>query len=145
MKYKNTIKKLAITILFSMIYTSSIADDDTRELVKMPEMMQNHMLSNMRDHLVTINEILAYMSNNELDKASELAEQRLGMSSLGLHNAAHMAKFMPEGMQQAGTNMHKAASRFALKAEEGDLAPAYKALQEVTSTCVACHSAYRIR
>ena len=144
MKYKNMIKKLAIVVLFSIIHTSSIADDDTREFVKLPEMMQNHMMANMRDHLVTINEILAFMSNDELDKASELAEQRLGMSSLGLHNAKHMAKFMPEGMQEAGTNMHKAASRFAVKAEEGELAPAYKALQEITGTCVACHSAYRI-
>lgn len=144
MEYKNMIKTLAIVVLLSMIYTPSIANDDTRELVKLPEMMQNHMLSNMRNHLATINEILAHMTNNELGKAGELAEQRLGMSSLGLHNAKHMAKFMPEGMQQTGTSMHKAASRFALKAEEGELASAYKALQEITSACVACHSAYRI-
>ena len=82
MKYKNIIEKSAIVILLSIIYIPSIANDDTRDLVKLPEMMQSHMLSNMRDHLVTINEILAYMSNDELDKASELAEQRLGMSSL---------------------------------------------------------------
>ena len=61
------------------------------------------------------------------------------------HGASHMGKFMPKGMRQAGTNMHKAASRFALKAQEGDLLPAYKVLSEVTSTCVACHSAYRIK
>ena len=48
-------------------------------------------------------------------------------------------------MRQAGTNMHKAASRFALKAQEGELLPAYKMLSEVTSTCVACHSVYRIK
>jgi len=67
------------------------------------------------------------------------------MSSLGSHGASHMGKFMPKGMRQAGTNMHKAASRFALKAEEGELLPAYKMLAEVTATCVACHSAYRIK
>ena len=39
--------------------------------------------------------------------------------------------------------MHKAASRFALKAQEGDALPAYKALQEVTAACIACHAAYR--
>ena len=145
MKVNNTIKKLAIIMLFSMLYTPTIASDDTRELVTLPEMMQTRMLANMRDHLVTINQILVYMTNNELDKAGEIAEQRLGMSSLGSHHAKHMAKFMPKGMQQAGTNMHKAASRFALKAEEGELSLAYKALQEITSACVACHAAYRIR
>lgn len=103
------------------------------------------MMANMRDHLKAINEILTHMGNDELDKAANVAEQRLGMSSLESHNASHMAKFMPAGMRQAGTSMHQAASRFARKAQEGELLPAYNALTDVTNSCVACHSAYRIR
>ena len=121
------------------------ANEDSRKLVELPEMMQSHMMANMRDHLKAINEILESLSNNQMDKAAKIAEQRIGMSSLDNHGASHMGKFMPKGMRQAGTNMHKAASRFALKAEEGELLPAYKSLAEVTSTCVACHSAYRIK
>ena len=56
-----------------------------------------------------------------------------------------MAKFMPEGMRQAGTSMHRAASRFALKAEEGVPLPAYKMLAEITSACTVRHSGYRIK
>ena len=108
-------------------------------------MMQEHMMSNMRDHLAAINEILIYLGSGEPDKAAETAEYRLGMSSLESHGASHMAKFMPEGMRQAGTAMHKAASRFALTAQEGDLLPAYKALSDITSACVTCHSSYRIK
>lgn len=108
-------------------------------------MMQQHMMSNMRDHLETINQILIYLGSDEMDRAAELAEQRLGMSSLSLHGASRMARFMPAGMREAGTNMHKVASRFALRAQEGDLLAAYKMLAEVTSTCVSCHSGYRIR
>jgi hypothetical protein len=114
-------------------------------MVELPEMMQNHMLANMRDHLVAINEILINVANGNLDKAAEIAESRLGMSSLELHGASHMARFMPEDMREAGTNMHKAASRFALVAQEGEVLPAYKALSEVTSACVTCHAGYRIR
>jgi hypothetical protein len=125
--------------------TLSLADQDSRQLVQMPERMQEHMMANMRDHLVVIHEILINMANGEMDKAAELAESRLGMSSLESHGASHMAGFMPEGMRQAGTSMHRAASRFALKAQEGEALPAYGALTEVTSACVACHSAYRIR
>lgn len=121
------------------------ADEDTRKLVQLPEMMRQHMMSNMRDHLVAINEILVNMANDELDKAAEIAESRLGMSSLESHGASHMAKFMPEGMRHAGTSMHKAASRFAIKAQEGEALPAYKALSAVSSACVACHEGYRIR
>ena len=140
--------KLYQSVLFlSLLMNSavSIAGDDTRELVQFPEMMQQHMMANMRDHLNAINEILSKLGVGDLDTAGEIAEQQLGMSSLGSHNASHMAKFMPDGMRQAGTSMHKAASRFALKAEEGELLPAYKLLSEVTSACVSCHAAYRIR
>jgi hypothetical protein len=132
-------------ILLACSSNISIADEDTRQLVQLPEMMQQHMMSNMRDHLVALNEILINMANGELEKAAAIAESRLGMSSLESHGASHMAKFMPEGMRHAGTSMHRAASRFALKAQEGEVLPAYNALSEVTSACVTCHSGYRIR
>jgi len=136
---------LVPVVLFSILSVTSAASGDTRVLVELPEMMQQHMLSNMRDHLAAINEILVYLASDDLDKAADTAEQRLGMSSLKSHGASHMANFMPEGMRQAGTTMHKAASRFALKAQEGDALVAYNSLNEVTSACVACHSGYKIK
>ncbi len=106
-----------IIVIFCLLVSSTInANEDARQYVKLPEMMQQHMMSNMRDHLSTINIILKNLSGDKLDEAAEIAELRLGMTSLKSHNASHMAKFMPEGMRQAGTNMHRAASRFALKA-----------------------------
>lgn len=135
---------IASTLLF-LASNSSMASEDSRQLVKMPEMMQQHMLSNMRNHLETINNILIYLGKEEMDKAADIAEQQLGMSSLDNHGASHLAKFMPEGMRKTGTEMHKKASRFALKAQEGELLPAYKMLSEITSACVSCHAAYRIR
>ncbi|MDH5786472.1 MAG: cytochrome c [Chromatiales bacterium] len=134
-----------LLLVISLSTTLAHAEDDPRQLVQLPEMMQQHMMSNMRDHLVALNDILTNMANDELDKAAEIAESRLGMSSLESHGASHMAGFMPEGMRDAGTAMHKAASRFAIKAQEGEAQPAYKALTEVTSACVACHASFRIR
>lgn len=136
---------LVIAVLAAGLPAQSATSNDSRTLVELPEMMQAHMLSNMRDHLVAINEILVYLGSGELDKAAETAEYRLGMSSLESHGASHMARFMPAGMRQAGTAMHKAASRFALKAQEGELLDAYRALSEVTSACVACHSGYKVK
>jgi len=134
------------TLIFSICFSeTSVADADSRQLVQFPGMMQQHMLMNMRDHLAAINEILEDMAKGQLDGAAEVAESRLGMSSLESHGASHMARFMPEGMRNAGNDMHRAASQFALKAQEGDALAAYGALSEITSACVACHSAYRIR
>lgn len=132
-------------ILLLTACSTSIASDDARQLVQLPEMMQRHMMSNMRDHLASINEILEQMGRGDPDSAADIAEQRLGMSSLEAHGASHMAEFMPEEMRDIGTRMHKAASRFALKSQEGELLPAYQMLSEITSACVACHSGYRIR
>jgi len=138
---------LSITTFLIILCITSTAstEEDTRQLVQLPTMMQQHMLSNMRDHLLSLNEILKEMASGNLDRAADIAESRLGMSSLESHGASHMAEFMPEGMRKAGTSMHEAASRFALKAQEGEALPAYQALSDITSACVACHSGYRIR
>jgi hypothetical protein len=135
----------AAACLLAISSTATLAADDNRQLVQLPAMMQAHMLANMRDHLISLNAILQHLDKGELDEAAEVAESRLGMSSLELHGASHMAKFMPEGMQQAGTSMHQAASRFALKAQEGEPLAAYRMLSAITSACTACHTAYRIR
>lgn len=138
--------QLGFAILF--MTSACFAETDTREKVEFPEMMQQHMLANMRDHLLAINEIQTFLAVTEYEKAAEVAEQRLGMSSLDNHGAAHMASMMPQAMQAMGTNMHKAASQFAITVVEtsvsGDLKPALGALSKITQQCVACHQAYRV-
>lgn len=135
----------AVLIALTSLGITAQAAEDTRRMVEMPAMMQEHMLANMRDHMKTIDGILRALSDKRFDLAAELAEQRLGMSSLDDHGASHMARMMPAEMQAIGTGMHRAASRFALRAQEEDAAAAYQALTEVTGACVACHAGYRIR
>jgi len=127
--------------------SAATAADDSRQLVKMPAPMVQHMLSNMRDHLLAITEIQQSLGKGDYQRAADTAEKRIGMSSLQSHGASHMAPFMPKPMQDIGTQMHKAASRFALVAQEssvdGNASRAIGALSEVTQQCVACHSSYR--
>lgn len=122
---------------------------DPRVMVQFPEMLRTHTLANMRDHLLALAEIQDQLARGAYDKASDIAEQRLGMSSLGLHGAHDVAKFMPQGMQAAGTAMHRSASQFAIVAKDasvtGDLKGSLAALARVSQTCVACHAAYRIQ
>jgi hypothetical protein len=129
--------------------TRPVAVQDTRELVHFPPQLIEHEMANMRDHLITLSRIQEYLAKREFDKAGELAEKRLGMSSFGLHGAHEVAPYMPKGMQDAGTAMHHAASRFAIATQkaaiDNDVAGALGALNEVTQACVACHAAYRLR
>ncbi len=136
---------MALSILIMPVH----ATEDLRVAVEMPDMMKSHMLANMRDHLLTLSEIQSALAKGEYDVAADLAEKRLGMTSLESHGAAHMAGFMPKGMQEIGNNMHRAASRFAVKAQDAqvtrDLPRALGALSEVSQQCVACHAGYRLK
>ena len=121
---------------------------DARQLVKFPEPMRLHTTTSMRDHLLALQEINIALSKSEFDNAARIAEQRLGMSSLSTHGAHDIARYMPQGMQDIGTQMHRSASRFAVEAQNAsvanDVRPALAALGTVMQQCVACHAAYRL-
>ena len=122
---------------------------DKRVLVEFPPQLVEHTLANMRDHLLALQEISGALAKGQGDKAAAIAESRLGMTSLRLHGAQEVAKYMPQGMQDAGTQMHRAASRFAIEAQNsdvtGDLKPALGVLSEVMNACVGCHAGYRLK
>ena len=125
------------------------APADPRVLVKLPEQMHAHTLANMRDHLLALAQIQDALAKGALDDAAKISESRLGMSSLGTHGAHEVSKYMPKGMQDAGTAMHRGASRFAIEiqnsAATGDLKPALSQLAETTRACVACQAGYRFQ
>ncbi|MGA7180702.1 MAG: hypothetical protein WBX11_14105 [Thiobacillaceae bacterium] len=140
------------SLLFAGLLATSFAhaaEDDRRVPVNMPDMMKTHMRANMRDHLLAMREIQNALADGKYDVAAEIAEQRLGMSTLESHEARHMAACMPKGMQDTGTAMHRAASRFAMTAQDAtvtrDLPRALGALSGVTAQCVACHAGYRLQ
>lgn len=124
------------------------APPDVRQLVNFPDEMRQHTLTNMRDHLLALAQIQEALATGAHERAAQVAEQRLGMSSLQAHGAHEASRHMPQGMQDIGTSMHRHASRFAVEvtnsAVTGKLEPALAALARTTQACVACHSAYRL-
>lgn len=147
--------------------------DDQRQPVNFPPAMREHTLSNMRDHLQALSEILTAMSGAQYAKAATIAKLRLGLdspSAAGCKSESanvngapmmskpasmehQMAEVMPEGMRNIGLAMHTAASAFAAKAakigksagKSGNAKPALTALARVTEQCAACHAAYKLQ
>ncbi len=121
---------------------------DARHPVRFPEPLRTHTLANMRDHLKALGEIESALSRSDYDEAAEIAEKRLGMSSLEAHGAHEVANHMPKAMQDAGSAMHRSASQFAVAAKDasvtGDWKAALGALARVNQTCVACHAGFRL-
>jgi hypothetical protein len=125
------------------------AVQDNREEVAFPPEMRAHTLTNMRDHLLALQEIQNALANEEYDRAGDIAEQRLGMTALIAHGSYERAEFMPKGMRDVGSAMHRNASRFAVAAKDagatGDVKPALAALGATIGQCVACHATYRVK
>ena len=140
------LKPICLLLLLTMLIPAIAAD--SRKKVEFPPPMREHMLANMRDHLLALETITRQLANGQYDEAAEVAETRLGMSSMGTHGAAHMGPYMPKGMGNIGTEMHRAASRFSIAAKDaaidGGLSTAFGALSDVMTQCVACHSGYRV-
>ena len=122
---------------------------DGRVAVQFPEKLKEHTLANMRDHLNRLAQIQEALGKGEYDKAGNIAETHLGMSSLQMHGAHEVAKYMPKGMQEVGSSMHRSASQFAIAAQNasatGDVKPALLALSKTTQACVACHAGYKLK
>jgi len=113
----------------------------------MPAQAQQLMRKDMQDHLAALSEVLGYLVNQDFALAAEVAEKRMGKSSMGKHRETGMGpgRFMPLEMRQIGWGMHEAASDFAESAKSGDQNKIYASLQKVMSSCTACHLSYRTR
>jgi len=141
----------ALAACTCMVVCVAATAQDERAPVELPPAMREHMLANMRDHLQTLAQILSDISAEKYSDASRIAEERLGMSSLRAHEAAHFAPYFPQPMQDAGNTLHHAASRLALAAADADVDRSYAgllrlntALAEVASACASCHARYRL-
>ena len=93
-------------------------DQDTRLIVELPDGIKQAMLERMRRQLSNVHEIQKALAESNFDRAAEIAEFSLGLSSLGPRNA-RQAPYMPEAMQHMGMEMHRASSRVARIAQEG--------------------------
>lgn len=123
------------------------SDGDIRHFVAMPAQARELMRKEMLNHMSALNEVIGYLASNQLDAAANLAESRMGKSSMGKHRGTGMGpgRFMPLEMRNIGWGMHEAATELSNHAKQGDVKGAYAALQKITSSCVACHYSYRTR
>lgn len=131
-----------------------------RTAIKLPPMIRDQFLANMRDHLMAISEIQAALAKGEFERASEIAGGRLGLKApssaacrmnksqhTSMDNSA-LSKYMPKEMHRIGFAMHTAADNFAADAKKAapirDYRMTIESLSNVTMQCVACHAKFRL-
>lgn len=122
---------------------------DARQLAALPAPAVETLRAEMRDNLVTLNQIVSLVISGKVKEAGEVAEQKLGTGAMGQHRnkplEARPGPHMPAAMHELGRAQHKAASAFAAIAATGDREKALAALPTLTNACVSCHLAWRIR
>jgi len=140
---------LAVTVSLSV---SAGEMKDTRTLVKLPPDIEKKMLANMRDHIGALDDIIQDVKTGEYDKAQEVAESRLGWSSLVRRGDQEVADHWPKTMQLMADQMYRSATDFVLVAQRAsveDSKESYQkilsALGDITATCRGCHDVYRVR
>ncbi|GAB4119496.1 MAG: hypothetical protein Fur0026_09720 [Sideroxydans sp.] len=121
---------------------------DTRHPVTMPTLQRELIRADMVAHLATLQQVQELLADNKLQEAATLAENELGVSSMGKNAAKSQGKgpgqFMPPEMRAIALGMHRDASDFAKIAQQGDRTAAYRALLKVSGACISCHASYRI-
>lgn len=139
--------KALISVLMFLLLSIPFIANAERQSAELPSHVSKQLMSNMRDHLEALEDITLLLSESNYVDAADTAEKRLGMSTVEIHYKKHVGKYMPKGMRDIGSQMHKAASDFAISAREaekdGGLNKAFAALSQVMKQCVACHDLYR--
>ena len=148
--------------------TASIAQEavDNRHMIKMPPQTKQVFLSKMRGHMEALDQIIAAIAEDDLNEAAEIAENTMGVVGTGhgkkwecddsdgehadkhdqsAHKKKGFGKLMPPEMKAMGMSLHKAADDFAEVSRQGDRGEAYKALRQISSSCVACHQSFGVK
>ncbi|MEI8168290.1 MAG: cytochrome C [Rhodoferax sp.] len=141
--------KKKLTLCLAVLVCSAVEAEDVRQLAPLPAAAAESLRDQMRANLLTLNEIISLTVSGKLAEAGVLAEQELGNTAMGKNRKlpfeARPGPHMPPAMHAIAMDGHKAASAFALIAATGDREKTLDSLPTLTTSCVSCHFAYRIR
>ena len=139
----------ALTSALVLLFSVAAHAGDARQLAKLPAPAEATLREEMLDNLVTLNEILGLVVAGKVKEAGEVAEKKLGTSTMGRHRnkpfEARPGPHMPPAMHELAMKGHQAATAFAAVAATGDREKTLAALPTLNSACVSCHLAYRVR
>jgi cytochrome c556 len=130
-----------VVLLAALSVHAMEMQDDTRISLGIKGTMRGeHQLSNMREHLTALSEIIDNMNNNRYDDASDIAKEKLGLT---MKMSSTCGSFNNKSFEEMGVRFHKTADELALVLKTKDQKKSMIALQRVTNGCVQCHSSFK--
>jgi hypothetical protein len=113
---------------------------DTRTSLGLSPEMKQHQLSNMRSHVEAIRAIVGLITENDFDKASSIAHDKLGLTP-EMKEMCNM--FDNEKFKILGLAFHKSGDDLGDALKTKDVNTSLRALNKTMGYCVECHSTYR--
>lgn len=118
-----------------------MSPDDERQSLGIKGTMQGvHQLSNMREHLTAISEVVGLMNNGKYDQASKVSSEKLGLT---LEKNTMCGSFNNKSFEEMGVRFHKSADDLAQTLKTKDSKKSMVALEKVLNGCVLCHSTFK--
>jgi len=118
-----------------------VQDDDDRQSLGIKGTMQGaHQLSNMRAHMTALAEIVKHMNSNQYDEASNVAQEKLGLT---VSMNSMCGSFGNKSFETMGVAFHKSADDLAQTLKTKDHKKSMIALEKVMNGCVLCHSTFK--
>ncbi|WP_178984960.1 cytochrome C [Winogradskyella helgolandensis] len=114
--------------------------DDGRVSLNLNAMQKNHQLSNMRSHLEAVQEITILLSQDNYDRASEVAYTKLGSTT---EMKLMCASFGDKGFEHLGLEFHKSADEMSEVFKKRNKDNSLTALSNTLNYCVQCHATYK--
>ncbi len=114
--------------------------DDNRLSLNVTGKRAKHQLMNMRDHVDAVNLIIAYLSKDQYENASEVANKRLGLSD---QMKMMCSSFGNKEFEELGFAFHKSAETMAEVFKTKDKNKSLQALSTTMTYCVSCHAKFK--
>jgi hypothetical protein len=128
------------TLMFFLLVAMPISFAHNQKTnLELPQQLKDYVVHNMQQQLAAFDEIVDSLDKDKLHHASEIADNYLGISS-----DDNLNKYLPFGMKKFNEEQLLAVKRFSHAAKLGDKDEALTSFQEISSSCVMCHSNYTL-
>jgi len=114
--------------------------DDKRISLELPPKKAQHQKMNMRSHLLAVQSIIDFLSNDEFDKASEVASSKLGLTK---EMEMMCTSFGNENFEKLGLGFHRSADEMSEVLKTKNKTKSLKALSNTLNYCVECHATFK--
>jgi len=102
--------------------------------------MKLHQLSNMREHVEAIKNIVGLISENKFEEAATIAHTKLGLSP---EMQSMCGMFNNEKFEKLGLAFHKSGDELGDTLHTKDMNASLRALNKTMQYCVECHATYK--